>query len=68
MQSLKGDFEALCMQEGETLDQYARMLAGMSVRYSNLGGTLSDATLIKKLFDAMLDCFLNLIAGAILRP
>jgi hypothetical protein len=63
MQSLKSDFDALRMQEGETLDQYAGKLAGIYVRYSSLGGTLNDATLVKKLFNTVLDRFLNLIAG-----
>jgi hypothetical protein len=63
MQSLKSDFDALRMQEGETLDQYAGKLAGIYVRYSSLGGTLNDATLVKKLFDTVPDRFLNLIAG-----
>jgi hypothetical protein len=53
MQSLKSDFDALHMQEGETPDQYAGKLAGISVRYSSLGGTLNDATLVKKLFNTV---------------
>jgi hypothetical protein len=56
MQSWKSDFYALRMQ-GETLDQYAGKFTGMSVRYSNIGGTLNDATLVKKLFDTVPDRF-----------
>jgi hypothetical protein len=59
MQSLKSDFDALHMQEGETPDQYAGKLAGISVRHSSLGGTLNDATLVKKLFNTVPDRFLN---------
>ena len=51
------------MQEGETLDQYTRRLNGMFVRYANLGATLDDAALVKKLFDTMPDRFLSVIVG-----
>ncbi|XP_062185940.1 uncharacterized protein LOC133889430 [Phragmites australis] len=50
-------------EEGETLDQYAGRLNSMSVRYINLGETLDDATLVKKLFDIVPDRFLNVIVG-----
>ena len=43
------------------LDQYTRKLNVMSVRYTNLGETLDDAALVKKLFDTMLDQFLSVI-------
>ena len=33
LQMLKNDFDVIRMQEGETLDQYAGRLNGMSVRY-----------------------------------
>ncbi|XP_066392178.1 uncharacterized protein [Miscanthus floridulus] len=35
----------------------------MSVRYNNLGRTLEDAALVKKLFETMPDRFLNVMAG-----
>ncbi|XP_049934420.1 uncharacterized protein LOC126410182 [Nymphaea colorata] len=63
LQTLKSDFDAMRMQEGESLDQYAGRLTGMSVRYANLGGTLSDAALVKKLFDTVPNRFLSVIAG-----
>ena len=34
----------------------------MSIKYSNLGGTLADAALEKKLFDTVLERFINVIA------
>ncbi|XP_062202005.1 uncharacterized protein LOC133904524 [Phragmites australis] len=45
LQTLKSDFNAMRMQEGETLDQYAGRLNSMSVRYANLGETLDNAAL-----------------------
>ncbi|XP_039840923.1 uncharacterized protein LOC120700756 [Panicum virgatum] len=63
LQTLKSDFDALRMKEDESLDQYAGKLTGMAVRYANLGGTLNDAALVKKLFDTAPDRFINVIAG-----
>ena len=50
------------MKEDETLDRYTRRLTAMSVKFSNLVGALDDATLVKKLFDTMSDCFINVMA------
>ncbi|XP_062193553.1 uncharacterized protein LOC133896948 [Phragmites australis] len=60
---LKSDFNAMGMQEGESLDQYAGRLNSMSIRYANLGETLDDAALVKKLFDIVPDRFLSVIIG-----
>jgi hypothetical protein len=51
------------MKEGETIDQYTGRLIGMSVRYSNLGGSLDDQALVKKLFDTVPNRFIHVIAG-----
>ncbi|XP_062208785.1 uncharacterized protein LOC133910292 [Phragmites australis] len=48
-------------EEGESPDQYVGRLNSMSVRYVNLGETLDDAALVKKLFDTMPDRFLSVI-------
>ena len=62
LQTLKAEFDALKMKEEETIDQFAVKLTAMSVRYNNLGRTLEDAALVKKLFDTVLDRFLNVVA------
>ena len=53
LQTLKSKFDALKMKEEETLDQYAGKPMGMSVKYSNLGGTLDDAAMVKKFYDTV---------------
>ncbi|XP_062209502.1 uncharacterized protein LOC133911324 [Phragmites australis] len=65
VQTLKGDFNTMHMQEGEMLDQYAGKLNVMSVRYTNtnLGETLDDTAVVKKLFDTVPYRLLSLIAG-----
>jgi hypothetical protein len=63
LQTLKAEFDALKMKDDETIDQFAGKLTAMSVRYSKLGGTLEDLTLVKKLFDTVPNRFLNVVAG-----
>jgi hypothetical protein len=55
LQTLKSEFDAKRMKDKESLDQYVGRLTGMSVWYGNLGGSLEDATLVKKLFDTIPD-------------
>ncbi|CAD6264485.1 unnamed protein product [Miscanthus lutarioriparius] len=50
-------------EEEESIDVYAGKLTRMSVRYANLGGTLDDAALVKKLFDTMLERYINAVVG-----
>ncbi|XP_066351663.1 uncharacterized protein [Miscanthus floridulus] len=63
LQTLKAEFDALKMKEEETVDEFARKLTAMSVKYGNLGGTLEDVVMVKKLFDTMPDKFIHVIAG-----
>ena len=58
----ESEFDALRMKEDETLDSYTGQLTVMSVKFSNLGGTLDDAAMVKKLFNTMPDCFINIVA------
>lgn len=63
LQTLKSDFDAMRMNDDESLDQYADRLTGMSIRYANLGGTLNDAEMVKKLFDTVPEQFLSVITA-----
>ncbi|CAD6264497.1 unnamed protein product [Miscanthus lutarioriparius] len=63
LQTLKSEFDGLRMKEEESIDVYAGKLTRMSVRYANLGGTLDDAALVKKLFDTMLERYINAVVG-----
>jgi hypothetical protein len=60
---LKSEFDALRMKEDESVDSYAGKLMSMSVRYANLGGSLDDAVLVKKILDTVPERFINVIAG-----
>jgi len=63
LQTLKSEFDAMRMKDEESLDQYVGRLTGMSVRYGNLGGSLEDAALVKKLFDTVPGRYIHVIAG-----
>ena len=62
LQTLKSEFDGLTMKE-ESIDVYAGKLTSMSVRYANLGGSLDDSALVKKMFDTVPERFINVIAG-----
>jgi hypothetical protein len=63
LQTLMAEFDGMTMKEDESLDQYAGKLTGMSVKYNNLGGTLDNAAMAKKLFDTVPERFLGVVAG-----
>ena len=57
--TLRGEFDRLKMADGEALDTYD----GMTARYANLGETLGDAALVKKLLDPVPDRLFPVDAG-----
>lgn len=63
LHTLKSEFEALRMKEGDSIDEFAGKLSGMASHYGNLGDTLEDATLVKKLLDSVPDKFFPIVAG-----
>jgi hypothetical protein len=62
LQTLKSEFDALRMED-ESIDSYAGKLTSMSVRYANLGGSLDDAALVKKILNTVPERFINVVAG-----
>jgi hypothetical protein len=63
LQTLKNEFDAMRMREDESIDSYSGKLAGMSTRYNGLGGMLTDAALVKKIFDTVPEKFINVVVG-----
>jgi uncharacterized protein (DUF2235 family) len=55
LSTLKGEFDKLCMAEGELLDDYADKISGIVARYASLGSMLDDATMLKKLLNIISD-------------
>uniref|UniRef100_A0A453GJ35 DUF4219 domain-containing protein n=1 Tax=Aegilops tauschii subsp. strangulata TaxID=200361 RepID=A0A453GJ35_AEGTS len=63
MATLRGEFDRMKMADGEELDVYGGRLAAMAARYANLGETLGDAALFKKLLDTVPDRLFPVVAG-----
>ncbi|XP_042411455.1 uncharacterized protein LOC122000991 [Zingiber officinale] len=63
VQTLKSEFDALRMKETETIDEFAGKLSAMSSKFSTLGATLEDSSLVKKLLDSFPDKFFPIVAG-----
>ena len=63
LSTLKGEFNLLHMKEGEPLDDYAGKISGMAARYTNLGATLNDAAMVKKILDTVPDRLYPAVAG-----
>jgi hypothetical protein len=63
LSTLRGDFDRLTMADGEALDVYAGKISGMAAKYANLGATLSDAEMMKKLLDTVPDALYTAVAG-----
>ncbi|KAL7607328.1 hypothetical protein Lser_V15G16133 [Lactuca serriola] len=63
LHSLKSEFDALRMKEGETIDEFAGKLGGINSKYISLGATMEDNTLVRKLLDSVPEKFLQLVAS-----
>ena len=61
--TLKGDFDKLCMVDGDALDDYAGKISGMAAKFAGLGSTLEDAAMVKKLLDTVPDHLYPAVAG-----
>ncbi|XP_042423046.1 uncharacterized protein LOC122010594 [Zingiber officinale] len=62
VQTLKSEIDALRMKETDTIDEFADKLSAMSNKFSVLGATLEDSSLVKKLLDSVPDKFFPIVA------
>lgn len=58
VQTLKSEFETLRMKETDSIDEFAGRISGLANKFSELGATMDDATLTKKLFGSTPNRFL----------
>jgi len=61
--TLKGEFDRLCMVDGDALDDYAGKISGMAAKFAGLGSTLENAAMVKKLLDTVPDHLYPAVAG-----
>ena len=60
---LHGEFNRLRMEDGDELDVYASKVNDMAARYAQLGATLDDAAMVKKLLNTVPDRLYATMAG-----
>nr|GEW15044.1 zinc finger, CCHC-type [Tanacetum cinerariifolium] len=63
LQTLKSDFEMLQMKEDETIDTFTTKLTTLVNKASNLGHTMEDKTLLRKLLNAVPDRYLQIVTS-----
>nr|GEX60085.1 zinc finger, CCHC-type [Tanacetum cinerariifolium] len=63
LQTLKSDFEMLHMNEDETIDTFTGKLTTLVNKAANLGHTIEDQTLVRKLLNAVPDRYLQIVAS-----
>ncbi|XP_051206632.1 uncharacterized protein [Lolium perenne] len=63
LSTLRGEFDRLIMADDEELDVYAGKIGCMAAKFASLGGTLSDAKMVKKLLDTVTDSLYMAVAG-----
>ena len=63
LSTFRGDFNRLYMANGEVLDIFAGKFSSMAARYANLGVTLDDVMMVKKLLDSVPDRLYAAVAG-----
>lgn len=63
LQTLKSEFEALKMKENESIDEFAGKLSALANKFGELGETMADGTLVKKLFGSAPSRFLQVVAS-----
>ncbi|XP_021971772.1 uncharacterized protein LOC110866937 [Helianthus annuus] len=60
---LRSDLEKLKMKESETLDEYAGKISGIEAKFKNLGSTLEDATMVRKLLNFVPKKYMQIVAS-----
>ncbi|GJY74971.1 zinc finger, CCHC-type containing protein [Tanacetum coccineum] len=63
LQTLKSDFEMLHMKEDETIETFTGKLTTLVNKAANLGHTIEDQTLVRKLLNAVPDRYLQIVAS-----
>nr|GEU39745.1 zinc finger, CCHC-type [Tanacetum cinerariifolium] len=63
LQTLKSDFEMLHMKEDETIDTFTGKLTTLVNKAANLGHTIEDQTLVRKLLNVVPDRYLQIVAS-----
>ncbi|PWA57754.1 zinc finger, CCHC-type [Artemisia annua] len=62
LQTLRSELETLKMKENETISDFSGRLGSIRARFKNLGSTLKDKTIVRKLLNSVPKKFLPIVA------
>lgn len=62
IQTLKGEFESMCMKDSDQLDDFCLKLNGLVTHIRTLGETVSESYVVKKLLRAMPTKYLQIVS------
>ncbi|KAD4888694.1 hypothetical protein E3N88_20767 [Mikania micrantha] len=63
LQTLRNELERLKMKDNETIDEFAGKLSGMLMKFRNLGSTIEDEEIVRKLLNSVPNKFLQIVAA-----
>ncbi|KAK9053340.1 hypothetical protein SSX86_029973 [Deinandra increscens subsp. villosa] len=63
LQTLKMEYEALKMKDNESIDEFAGKLSAIATRSSNLGTTIQEPALVRKLLDSVPERFIHIVSS-----
>ena len=63
VQTLESEFEQLKMKDGESLDVYAGKISEVASQASNLGHTVEDKRMVRKLLSSVPEKFMQIVAA-----
>ncbi|KAF5808191.1 putative RNA-directed DNA polymerase [Helianthus annuus] len=61
--TLKRELEQLRMKETDTIEEFAGKLSGFVSKFSNLGSSLEDEVIVRKLLDSVPNKYLQIVAS-----
>ncbi|KAK9047932.1 hypothetical protein SSX86_033106 [Deinandra increscens subsp. villosa] len=63
LQTLRSELEMLRMKENETVDEFAGKISGIEAKFKNLGSTLEEVVLVRKLLNSVPKKYLQIVAS-----
>ena len=63
VQSLKNEFEAICMKNGESIDDFAMKLTTIVNDIHSLGDVVEEISVVKKFLRAVLPRFMQIVTS-----
>ncbi|KAD4385432.1 hypothetical protein E3N88_25600 [Mikania micrantha] len=63
LQTLRSELEMLKLKDNETIDEFSGKLNGILIKFKNLGSTLEDKVIVRKLLNSVPKKFIQIVAA-----